>query len=235
VHQREVVQVDPWIVFPGNLQGRHVRETGKKGATLLRIEDGRLAQLEERALDVVRFCRLELDASPADTILDLAQLAKARLREALAEADGRLLCARLALRGASRAHAELSRDPERARAQLRATASEIQGGDVWIEDVRFATELPLSHETLAQRDDAIGELVRSLRPPERMGEEPAALSAEDEALLSELALELADVLRALPPEVRDQDFALDLNDPAQARELLEAAKSMLLPRLLGAG
>jgi exonuclease SbcD len=236
VHQREVVATDPWIVFPGNLQGRHVRETGAKGATLLRIEDGRVTQLEPRALDVVRFCRLELDASPADSILDLAQLAKARLREALAAAEGRLLCARLLLRGASRAHAELARDPERARAQLRATAGEIQGADVWIEDVRFATELPLSHESLVQRDDAIGELVRALHSREAApGEEPVPLSAEDETLLSELALELADVLRTLPPEVRDQDFALDLNDPAQARELLSAAKSMLLPRLLGAG
>ena len=106
---------------------------------------------------------------------------------------------------------------------------------MWIEDVRFATELPLSHESLMQRDDAIGELVRSLRPQQLAGDEPGTLPAEDEALLSELALELADVLRALPPEVRDQDFALDLNDPAQARELLSAAKSMLLPRLLGAG
>ena len=25
---------DPWIVFPGNLQSRHMRETGPKGATL---------------------------------------------------------------------------------------------------------------------------------------------------------------------------------------------------------
>lgn len=35
VHQREeVVRGDPWIVFPGNLQGRHARETGGKGASL---------------------------------------------------------------------------------------------------------------------------------------------------------------------------------------------------------
>ena len=229
VHQREIVSSEPWIVFPGNLQGRHVRETGAKGATLLHVEDGRIARVEARALDVVRFCRLELDASPAASILDLAQLAKLALREALAEADGRLLCARVSIQGASRAHAELARDPERARAQLRASAADIQGGDVWLEDVRFSTQLPLSRDSLAQREDALGELVRALGP---LGaEEP--LSADDEQLLRELGLELADVLRTLPPEVRDHDFALDLNDPAQARELLASAKSMLLPRLLG--
>ncbi|HHD57358.1 MAG TPA: DNA repair exonuclease, partial [Desulfobulbaceae bacterium] len=31
VHQREIVDKDPWIVFAGNLQGRHIRETGPRG------------------------------------------------------------------------------------------------------------------------------------------------------------------------------------------------------------
>ena len=31
VHNREVVSQDPWIVFPGNIQGRHARETGSQG------------------------------------------------------------------------------------------------------------------------------------------------------------------------------------------------------------
>ena len=35
VHAREVVSREPWIVFPGNLQARHLRETGSKGATLV--------------------------------------------------------------------------------------------------------------------------------------------------------------------------------------------------------
>ena len=34
VHERCEVSRDPWIVFPGNIQGRHSRETGAKGATL---------------------------------------------------------------------------------------------------------------------------------------------------------------------------------------------------------
>lgn len=35
VHQREVLHQDPWVVFPGNLQGRHIRETGPKGCALV--------------------------------------------------------------------------------------------------------------------------------------------------------------------------------------------------------
>ena len=31
VHAREIIHEDPWIVFPGNLQGRQVRESGPQG------------------------------------------------------------------------------------------------------------------------------------------------------------------------------------------------------------
>ena len=31
IHKREILHRDPLIVFPGNLQGRHIRETGPQG------------------------------------------------------------------------------------------------------------------------------------------------------------------------------------------------------------
>ena len=39
VHQRAVLSQDPWVVFPGKLQGRHAREIGEKGATLIEVGD----------------------------------------------------------------------------------------------------------------------------------------------------------------------------------------------------
>jgi DNA repair exonuclease SbcCD nuclease subunit len=45
VHAREIVREDPWIVFPGNLQGRQIRENGPKGATLVTVSDGRVARV----------------------------------------------------------------------------------------------------------------------------------------------------------------------------------------------
>lgn len=222
VHQREVVADEPWIVFPGNLQGRHVRETGAKGASLIHVADGRIVKVEHRALDVVRFCQLRIDASQADGVLDVAQLVKSALREALQAAEGRLVAARVHIQGASRAHAELARDPERAKAQIQSSAGEIQGGEVWLEDVRFATEAALDKVALAARDDALGQLIRSLDSKD-----------SDEDLLRLVSDELKELMRALPAELRDPELGLDLTDPEQVRELLAAAKSQLLPRLLG--
>src|SRR5690606_10500725 len=57
VHTAEVLSAagDPPIVFPGNLQGRHIRETGPKGCTLVTVDDRGRASCEFRPLDVLRW------------------------------------------------------------------------------------------------------------------------------------------------------------------------------------
>ena len=35
VHEHAILHRQPWVVFPGNLQGRHIRETGERGAILV--------------------------------------------------------------------------------------------------------------------------------------------------------------------------------------------------------
>jgi len=38
VHRREVLLQDPPVVFAGNIQGRHARETGPKGCVLVSVD-----------------------------------------------------------------------------------------------------------------------------------------------------------------------------------------------------
>jgi len=228
VHQREVVARAagaggvPTVVFPGNLQARHVREGGAKGATVLEVEDGAIVKVEHRALDVVRFAQLRVDVGAASSLFDVAELTRGVLHEALEQADGRLLCARVLLAGRSRAHAELVRDPERAKSEVKSRASELDLGNVWIESVRFATELPVDLSELAQRDDAAGQLVRSLR----------ALQS-DPLASAELLAELARIGGGLPPEVGLLSLGIDLEDPESTRELIADVGRMILPRIVG--
>ncbi len=66
VHLRGELGGHPnWIVFPGNLQGRHINEEGEKGATLVRVRAGRLYP-EHRTLDVVRWSRIFVDLAGAE-------------------------------------------------------------------------------------------------------------------------------------------------------------------------
>ena len=86
VHGRRVLCERPWVIFPGNTQGRHARETGSKGCSLVRIEDRRVVSVEHRAVDVLRWASLDVDADGADDALlisritDAVRSAGARLR-----------------------------------------------------------------------------------------------------------------------------------------------------------
>lgn len=60
VHNRGILKDDPLIVFPGNIQGRHIRETGPKGCMLVSVEDDGMPALEFKPLDVIRWFILVL-------------------------------------------------------------------------------------------------------------------------------------------------------------------------------
>jgi DNA repair exonuclease SbcCD nuclease subunit len=222
VHAREEVCRAPWIVFPGNLQGRHARECGEKGATLVTVDDGRVARVEHRALDVVRWARVAVDlegAAGAEEAVDRARQAIAR---AAAEADGRPLAARVVFGGRTAAHARLVADPEKWAAEVRAAATDLGGDGVWVEKVALGSSSAIDLPSLRGRDDAVGEIARAL---ERL--------RADDAALGELAEELAEVRHKLPPELREGPEGLRLEEPALWRAgLLDQVEQLVLTRLI---
>jgi len=221
VHQREVLSQAPWVVFPGNLQGRHARETGAKGATLIEVEDGAIRRVEPRTLDAVRWETLAIDAAEAASADDVIDLARAGLTAAAAAADGRPLAARVRVHGTSRAHATLQSEPERWQQTLRAQATDLAGEGVWLEKIRFATRAGVDLGELAGRDDAVGQIVRSLRD----------LRA-DEARLAALLDAFVDLRRKLPAALREQDENLRLEDAAALASALDDVEQRILLRLL---
>ena len=63
VHQYEVLCDDPWIVFPGNLQGLHINEPGAKGAVIVEIENGIVGRLERLCVALLH-CGRTRDTKP---------------------------------------------------------------------------------------------------------------------------------------------------------------------------
>jgi predicted phosphodiesterase len=138
VHTREVLSRDPWIVFPGNLQGRHVNEPGAKGFSVVTVEGGRVEAVEHVAVDVVRWATIVVDASGAPTLDELCPRIGEAIEAAAAAADGRTLAARLVIEGACPAHAALAGDPDRLQAECTGLALRSRG-DVWLERVDVRT------------------------------------------------------------------------------------------------
>ena len=221
VHQREIVSEAPWIVFPGNIQGRHIRESGAKGCTLVHVEEHRVVAVEARELDVMRWSSCRLDASPhADADAVYEQL-RDSLRHLLEEADGRPLAVRLFIEGASRAHAALHADRDRWEQEYRALASGLDGAGIWLEKVVFDTRPAVSLDDMLARDDALGGLLGAIHD----------LELDEESLYS-LATDLQPLRKKLPPELLGGEDAFDPTEGAQLKAALEDIKALLLTRLL---
>jgi DNA repair protein SbcD/Mre11 len=223
VHQRELVAQDPVILFPGNIQGRHIRETGPKGCTLVRVEDGQVVELESRVLDVVRWASCPIDVSQARTLDQIDPLVEQALAEATDAAEGRLLAARLRLVGDCPLHSRLHAEQERLLNDCRALVSSRSLGEVWIEKLVVETR-PSGARAEQLRDDALGGLLRAIRDLQLDGERLSALTEEVESLAFKL-----------PPALRGGDDAFDPSRVDHLQPCLEDVKALLMERLLEPG
>jgi len=61
VHKRTILSENPMIVFPGNIQGRHILESGAKGCMLVSADDS--VNMEFRPLDVIRWETVRIDSN----------------------------------------------------------------------------------------------------------------------------------------------------------------------------
>ena len=69
IHKREIIRGgSPWIVYPGNIQGRSVRETGPRGCAIVRVDSTLNASAQFVDLDEVRFHEVEVDLTGVDSI-----------------------------------------------------------------------------------------------------------------------------------------------------------------------
>jgi DNA repair exonuclease SbcCD nuclease subunit len=221
VHKREEVNQDPWIVFPGNIQGRHIREVGPKGCTLVTVESGEIVEVEHRDLDVMRWSLCESDVSASETVDEIYEQVREGLQSALDAAEGRPVAVRLVLQGACSVHSTLHADRERWVQEYRALATGLGGAGIWLEKVSIKTKPSVSVDEALERDDALSGLLRAVRDMEL-----------DASALDELANEVSTLRQKLPPEMLGGDDSYDPTDPTVLKDTLEDIKELLVNRLL---
>lgn len=219
VHRREVLLQDPPVVFAGNLQGRHARETGPRGCFVVSVDDAGRPALDFKPLDVVRWEAAVLDAAGIETGYDLIERFRAILANYLEINKGVLTVLRVTVEGRTASHEEIVSDPERWVNEIRAAALDETGERAWVEKVRIRTRPPA--DDTKKPDGAVGELLALL---DEMAADPAALGS--------LSSELADLAKKLPVEFREASEGFRPDDPGWLRELLAEAGPLLVRRLL---
>jgi DNA repair exonuclease SbcCD nuclease subunit len=159
VHQREEVARDPWVIFPGNLQGRHIRETGGKGCTLVSLEDGRSAIIETRETDVLRWALCRVDVSRCDRIESVFEMVRAAIEDER-QCASRPLVVRLVLEGETPLHAKLHEGSAVWAEEFRAIAAGFS--DVWLEKVLIHTQREPQRRKNIPDDSPIAALIKSV-------------------------------------------------------------------------
>ena len=166
VHQREQQERDGvTVVFPGNVCGRDVGETGSKGATLVEYDGDTVTSVVHRELAPVRWHRLHIDERAAASVAAVTEAVLGQLAGIRQTSPTALHAVRVTVGASPRVYGEWVRDAERCEAQLRADAG---GGDagVWLEriEVRSTAEV-----TAAVTDDAMAAITGTLQAL-RLGE-----------------------------------------------------------------
>ena len=214
IHQPQVLRRDPWIVFSGNCQGRHARETGPRGCRLVSVDDSlRVIDAAFCHLDVVRWESVPVDLGGADDESGALKQIRSALEQALSAAGERLLAVRLHLAGATPLHGSLQKDWLRWKADIQGIVQDCGEDRLWIEQVKFKTSPVYDLEELASRDGLTASVLESL---------------SQDAMNFDLD-EIAGMLATLPHEVKaevDREYAAE-NRP----QLIEEVRAIVLEAL----
>lgn len=159
VHEHAVVQESPWIVFPGNLQGRHIRETGPRGAVMVTSDDGGIQSVDRLLVDLLRWQIVDVDASAAIEMAEVVRLVGQAFERLVANTPEKIfLSVRVCIKGKTAAHGELFGLEPQLREEILGQAAS-QGIDrLWVEKVRLETQPMSGMDEVGERSDAIADL-----------------------------------------------------------------------------
>jgi DNA repair exonuclease SbcCD nuclease subunit len=226
VHEHWVQRGDVTIAYPGNLQGRHIRELGPRGALLVTAEDGEITEVERLEVDVLRWHALDIDVSAAADLRSAVRMVGQAMEQLLESTPADLpLAMRVVFKGRSSVHAELIVDEGQLRQEVIAQAVALDADRIWVEKVRVATEAlgaayPSSDD---ETQGAMAELESLALSAQDDPDFVRSLQADWQALLEKLP---HDVLQAAP------DLSALRQDPlAQVPDRIRQATPVLMARV----
>ena len=219
VHSKRVLSEHlPYVVYPGNTQGRNIRETGEKGCYLVKVRDDKEVEMEFHATDAVRWTTYDLPIHDLQTEQDLINALDHVCVGFSEKASGRPSMARITLSGRSPLFKFL-KAPNSVSDLLEMLHERGPSytPSVWVEQIQLSVGPDIDPMVRMKERDFLGDLIRYSR--ELLGERHlGALVKEDLAPLFESA--------------RIHRY-LDSPGDRQLKALLEEAERICLENLHG--
>ncbi|WP_372663830.1 exonuclease SbcCD subunit D [Cohnella sp.] len=175
VHDRRTLHEYPHVVYPGNLQGRSIRETGGKGVYVVSVSDSGSIEMQFRDLADVLWQEIVVSIEGMKREQELKNRLLTALEELRQETQGRPSIVRIRLEGRGVLHDQLL-DPSIAEEwleELRDWLGVPEETEAWLwpESLAVRTRGLLELDTLAEEDGFVGELVRKGRAVAQRPEE----------------------------------------------------------------
>ncbi len=211
VHEASIRSEFPHVVFPGNIQGRHIRETGAKGVMLVRVENGQVSSVEHRPTDEMRWALAHVDATAASDMRELLTAVSDALGTSIAQSGDRPTAVRLMVKAAGALKDRLMADAPWFAAEVTGQASAVSDL-LWIEKIKL---VPASN------------LPQAGLPPELAVLLEQALADPD--CISSVEAAVAPLLSKLPGDIGDSE-GTPLLAAARARDgkaLVTAARALV--------
>ena len=160
VHNMDIVKESPMIVYPGNTQGRHIREGGERGCYLVEVNDNNSIKMNFKPTACIKWETRNLPIEGYETIQELMGGIYKIIDDIKDECEERSAICRLNLTGRGALSQDLMRSSniDDILSELRENES-TETQFVWIEKIKIETSSPIDREKLREAGDFIGEVV----------------------------------------------------------------------------
>jgi exonuclease SbcD len=196
VHEHQIWTGASTVVFPGNLQGRHIRETGPRGAIIVTADEVGIQEIKRLFVDVLRWTSLEVNVAECNSLSEVVSAIGKELEGIVANSPSTIPTAvRVTVTGKTPAHGDLFGLESQLRAEVLALAVAIGAERLWIEKVKVGTSAADDGEMVRARADALSDLQDLLESAETDPDFLKSLQDDLLGLVNKAPLELQ---RAVP-------------------------------------
>jgi exonuclease SbcD len=164
IHDRRILHEYPHVVYPGNLQGRSIRETGGKGAYVVSVSDTGSIDMQFRDVADVLWQEIVVSIDGIEREQELKNRLLSAVEEVQRDAQGRSIIVRIRLEGRGVLHDRLLQPiiAEEWLEELREWVAAPEEKEVWIwpESISVRTGGVLRLEAAAEEEGFMGDLLR---------------------------------------------------------------------------
>jgi len=161
IHKRAVLHnQSPYIVYPGNTQGRHSLETGDKGCYYVEVEDNEVKMIEWLSTASIRWESLDIDVSSIESASDLISMIETEVEEMLIQNQLPIIY-RVNLKGRTPLHTLLSEGYQQFEL-IDILNNELSNRQPWslIESIKVRTQPFISKEAILEQGTFFSEYIK---------------------------------------------------------------------------